>query len=90
MTTTNWKKVLGPVQTAMLLRLAQNSELVPGGQRDSGRQASAWTRTAGALQKRGLAKLSYNGPGSGGVSITDFGRMVIAGSGSLSYTRAPK
>lgn len=72
---------LTPTQTAMLVRIRDDQEHVPGGFPSAGRAASAWSRTARALQRRGFAVLSFVGCGSGSVMITDSGRDWLAAHG---------
>src|SRR5262245_56485373 len=87
---TNWRKVLGPAQTAMLLRLAVAEELCPGGQgEDTGRLASAWNRTLDALVARRLAESPPREyPQARVARISEFGRMLLRGSYTISYKRS--
>lgn len=67
MTSETTKPRLSEAQARMVGRLEKvwpSRELCPGGQRDSGRQASAWYRTARSLERLGVAKLTVVDGGS--------------------------
>ena len=68
---------MSDTQLEMLRRLCRAPEHVPGGRPNSGREASAWARTARALQDRGLCVLETNGPGTGRAIVTALGRLAL-------------
>jgi hypothetical protein len=71
---------LSASQLRMLRRLARGSELAPGGQPHSGREASAWYRTLKVLVRNGLASRAGNlyARQSCEAAITDLGRARLA------------
>jgi hypothetical protein len=76
---------LTAAQRIMLLRLAVRCECVPGGYAVAGRVASAWYRTARALESRGLVRFDSRTT----VAITDAGRAAVSDSRSLSADPDP-
>ncbi len=76
---------LSTAQLLMLARLAEapRGENVPGGQAQSGRDASAWHRTLAVLVRLRLATRHFNGPGSGWALITPAGRALLADQAAL-------
>lgn len=64
---------LSPTQLAMLRRLAEREENVPGGYSSAGRAASAWWRTLNVLRNYGLVTKELYYP----AQITDAGRAAL-------------
>jgi hypothetical protein len=77
---------LSPAQQRMLQRLLRTKdhyELTPGGRRSSGREASAWHRTAYVLAQLGLVTMRSNGCNSV-VTLTPAGMAMASGASQTS------
>lgn len=76
MTTTNWRKVLGPYQSALLVRMSSGDMMTLSGK---------MVLSARALVRRGLLQVAAGPEGCESFRVTEFGQMVVRGTGSLSY-----